>query len=167
MLCVGQVLGEPILTTAATCGTAVGSSLSSARLPQWSQTQAYALQTFITLLSKAYSSRQMQGVVVTALNRRHGLQVQCTASASCSSTEAASSVLSTSSESWIACVGRANSSTQQGSRSNIWHKNKPNCEFGENPENQVTEPNVISLFHQYQKLGPKLSCQTSQHNEMS
>ncbi len=60
---------------------------------------------------KLGSSRQMQGVIVAALSRRLELRVQCAASASCSSAEAASSVLSTSSESWIACVGRANSST--------------------------------------------------------
>ncbi len=55
----------------------------------------------------------MQGVMVVALSRRHELRVQCAASASHSSAEAASSVLSTSSESWIARVGRANSSTRQ------------------------------------------------------
>ncbi len=54
----------------------------------------------------------MQGVMGAALNRRCELRVQCTASASRSSTEAASSVLSTSPESWIARVGRANSSTR-------------------------------------------------------
>ncbi len=52
----------------------------------------------------------MQGVVGAALNRRHELQVRCTASALRS--EAASLVLSTSPESWIACVGRDNSSTR-------------------------------------------------------
>ncbi len=58
-------------------------------------------------------SRQMQGVVGAALNRQRELRVRCTASASRSSAEAASSVLSTSPESWIARVGRANSSTRQ------------------------------------------------------
>ena len=47
-----------------------------------------------------------------ALNRWRELQVQCTASASRSSAEAASSVLSSSPESWIARVGRGNSSTR-------------------------------------------------------
>ncbi len=46
-------------------------------------------------------SRQTQGVVGTALNRWHELRVRCTASASRSSAEAASSVLSTSPENWI------------------------------------------------------------------
>ncbi len=45
MLCAGRVPVEPVLTTATACGTAVGtaveSSLGSAGLPQWSQTQAY------------------------------------------------------------------------------------------------------------------------------
>ncbi len=58
-------------------------------------------------------SQQMQGVVGAALNRWHELRVRCTASASHSSAEAASSVLSTSPESWIPRVGRANSSTRQ------------------------------------------------------
>ncbi len=62
---------------------------------------------------KQGSSRQMQGVIVASLNRQLELQVWCAASASCSSAEAASSVLSTPSESWIARVGRANSSTRQ------------------------------------------------------
>ncbi len=61
---------------------------------------------------KQGSSRQMQGVVVAALSRQLELRARCAASASCSSAEAASSVLSTSSESWIARVGRANSSTR-------------------------------------------------------
>ncbi len=61
---------------------------------------------------KQGSSQQTQGVVVAALSRQLELRVRCTASASRSSTEAASSVLSTSSESWIARVGRANSSTR-------------------------------------------------------
>ncbi len=73
VLCAVRVLGEPVLTTTTTCSTTVGSSLGSAGLPQWSQTQVYALQMFISLLSKASSSRQMQGVVVTALSRRHEL----------------------------------------------------------------------------------------------
>ena len=51
---------------------------------------------------KLGSSQQMQGVVGAALNRRHELRVRC----------AASLVLSTLPESWIAHVGRANSSTQ-------------------------------------------------------
>ncbi len=78
------------------------------------------LQTFITQSClKLCSSRQMQGVVGTALNRRHKLRVWCAASASRSSAEAASSVLSTSPESWIARVGRANSSTRQSSIINV------------------------------------------------
>ncbi len=48
----------------------------------------------------------------TALNRQRELRVWCTASALRSSAEAASSVLSSSPESWIARVGRANSSTR-------------------------------------------------------
>ncbi len=60
---------------------------------------------------KLGSPRQTQGVVGAALNRWHELRVQCAASASRSSAEAASWVLSTSPESWIAHVGRANSST--------------------------------------------------------
>ncbi len=72
------------------------------------------LQTFITQSClKLCSSRQMQGVVGAALNRQHELRVQCAASALRSSAEVASSVLSTSPESWIARVGRANSSTRQ------------------------------------------------------
>ncbi len=47
-----------------------------------------------------------------ALNRWRKLRVHCAASASRSSAEAASSVLSTLPESWIVHVGRANSSTQ-------------------------------------------------------
>ncbi len=54
----------------------------------------------------------MQGVVGAALNRWRELRVRCAASASRSSAEAALSVLSTSPESWIARVGRANSSTR-------------------------------------------------------
>ncbi len=65
---------------------------------------------------KLSSSLQMQGVVVVALSRQRELQAQCAASASCSSAEAASSVLSTSLESWIARVGRANSSTRHEER---------------------------------------------------
>ncbi len=42
LLCAVWVPGEPVLTTAAMCGTAVGSSLGIAGLPQWSKTQAYA-----------------------------------------------------------------------------------------------------------------------------
>ncbi len=46
MLCAGRVPVEPVLTTAAACGTAVESSLGSARLPQWSQTEAYASNVY-------------------------------------------------------------------------------------------------------------------------
>ena len=53
MLCGGQVPVEPVLTTAAVCGTAVESSLSSAGLLQWSQTQAYASNVYYTNLSQA------------------------------------------------------------------------------------------------------------------
>ncbi len=55
----------------------------------------------------------MQGVVGAALNRQHELRDWCAASASRSSAEAASSVLSTSPKSWIMRVGRGNSSTRQ------------------------------------------------------
>ncbi len=68
---------------------------------------------------KQGSSQQTQGVVVAALNRWHELRVRCAASALHSSAEAASLVLSTSSESWIARVGRANSST--------WHRSHQKC----------------------------------------
>ena len=50
-----------------------------------------------------------------ALNRRRELRVRCAASASRSSAEAASSVLSTSPESWITRVGRGNASTRHSS----------------------------------------------------
>ncbi len=102
---------EPVLTTAAACGTAVESSLGSAGLPQWSQTQAYASNIYLLSPVSSSSSRQMQGVMGAALNR-HKLRVRCAASALRSSAEAASSVLSTSPESWIARVGRGNSSTR-------------------------------------------------------
>ncbi len=51
MLCAVRVPGEPVLTTATACGTAVRSSLSSARLLQWSQTQAYASNVYYTPVS--------------------------------------------------------------------------------------------------------------------
>ncbi len=130
MLCAVRVPGEPILTTAATCGTAVRSSLGLVGLPQWSQAQAYTLQMFISLLSEASSPRQTQGVMVMALSRQHKLRARCAASALRSSAEAASSVLSTSSESWIARVGRANSSTRQkvhGGRPLIEHVMECRC----------------------------------------
>ncbi len=53
MLCGGRVPVEPVLTTAAACGTAVESSLGSAGLPQWSQTQGYASNVYYTNLSQA------------------------------------------------------------------------------------------------------------------
>ncbi len=46
VLCAGRVPVVPVHTTAAMCGTAVRSSLGSARLPQWSQLKR-TLQTFI------------------------------------------------------------------------------------------------------------------------
>ncbi len=64
MLCVGQVPVVPVHTTATVCGTAVRSSLSSAGLLQWSQTQVYASNV------SSCCSRQTQGVVGAALNRR-------------------------------------------------------------------------------------------------
>ncbi len=103
---------EPVLTTAATCSTVVGSSLSSAGLLQWSKTQVYAYKRLFHSYLKLSSSRQMQGVVVAALCRQCELRAWCTASALHIFTEAAPSVLSTSPESWTARVGRANSSTQ-------------------------------------------------------
>ena len=53
LLCAGWVPVEPVLTTATTCGTAVESSLGSAGLPQWSQTQVYASNVYYLLLSQA------------------------------------------------------------------------------------------------------------------
>ncbi len=53
MLCGGRVPVEPILTTTTACGTTVESSLGSAGLPQWSQTQAYASNVYYTNLSQA------------------------------------------------------------------------------------------------------------------
>ncbi len=49
LLCAVRVPGDPVLTTTATCGTTVGSSLGSAGLPQWSQTQAYASNIYSNL----------------------------------------------------------------------------------------------------------------------
>ena len=83
---------------------------------------------------KLDSSRQTQGIVVTALSRRHELRVQCAASASCSSAEAASSVLSTLPESWIAYMGRANSSTRHPPR-----KMKGKCVL-------VLEQNLLEVY---------------------
>ncbi len=51
LLCAVRVPGEPVLTTAAACGTAVRSSLGSAGLPQWSKTQAYASNVYYTPVS--------------------------------------------------------------------------------------------------------------------
>ncbi len=53
LLCGGRVPVEPVLTTAAACGTVVESSLGSARLPQWSQTQAYTSNIYYSILSQA------------------------------------------------------------------------------------------------------------------
>ncbi len=113
MLCVGRVPVVPIHTTTAMCSTAVRSSLGSSGLPQWGQTQEYASNVYWFTPVSSCCSWQTQGVVGMALNRQRELRVRCTASASRSSTEAASSVLSTSPKSWIACVGRGNSSTWQ------------------------------------------------------
>ncbi len=86
------------------------------------------LQTFITQSClKLCSSWQMQGVVGVALNRRRELRVRCTASASHSSAEAATLVLSISPESWIVRVGRANSSTRQLSLAGSESFNPPMC----------------------------------------
>ncbi len=52
MLCAGRVPVVPVLTTAALRGTAVSSSLGTAKLPQWSKTQAYASNVYSNL-SKA------------------------------------------------------------------------------------------------------------------
>ncbi len=72
------------------------------------------LQTFIgSLLSQAVALNRCRVSWARLLNRRRELRVRCTASALRSSAEAASSVLSTSPESWIARVGRGNSSTRQ------------------------------------------------------
>ncbi len=113
MLCAGRVPVVPIHTTAAMCGTAVRSSLGSAGPPQWSNNSSIRFKCLLLSPVSSCCSRQMQGVMGVALNRWRELRVRCTASASRSSTEAASSVLSTSPESWIARVGRANSSTRQ------------------------------------------------------
>ncbi len=83
---------------------------------QWSNNSSIRFKRLLLSPVSSCCSRQTQGVVGAALNRRRELQVRCTASASCSSAEAASSVLSTSPESWIARVGRANSSTRQCER---------------------------------------------------
>ncbi len=112
VLCAGRVPVVPVHTTAAVCGTAVQRSLGSARPPQWSNNSSVRFKRLLLSPISSCCSRQMQGVVGAALNRRHELRVRCTASALCSSAEAASSVLSTSPESWIARVGRANSSTR-------------------------------------------------------
>ncbi len=111
LLCAGRVPVVPVHTTAAMRGSAVRSSLSSAGLLQWSQTQAYASNVYWLTPVSSCCSWQTQGVVGTALNRRRELRVRCTASASRSSAEAASLVLSSSPESWIARVGWGNSST--------------------------------------------------------
>ncbi len=76
-------------------------------------TQSICFKRLLLSPVSSSCSRQTQGVVGAALNRWCELRVQCTASALCSSTEATSLVLSTSPESWIACMGRANSSTRQ------------------------------------------------------
>ena len=52
-MCAGRVPVVPVHTTTAVCGTAVRSSLSSAGLQQWSQTQAYASNVYCSLLSQA------------------------------------------------------------------------------------------------------------------
>ncbi len=112
LLCAGRVPVVPVHTTAAVCGTAVRSSLGSAGLPQWSNNSSVCFKHLLLSPVSSCCSRQMQGVVGAALNRRRELRVRCTASASHSSAEAASWVPSTSPESWIARVGRANSSTR-------------------------------------------------------
>ncbi len=112
MLCVVRVPGEPVLTTATACGTAVRSSLGSARLLQWSKTQAYASNVYYTpVSSKVALDRHRVSwswLQIGGLSCKSSAQLQ----RSCSSAEAASSVLSILSESWIARVGRANSSTR-------------------------------------------------------
>ncbi len=55
LLCAVRVPEEPVLTTATTCSTAVGSSLGLAGLPQWSKTQAYALNVYFTPVSSKVS----------------------------------------------------------------------------------------------------------------
>ncbi len=88
------------------------SSLGSAGPPQWSNNSSVRFKRLLLSPVSSCCSRQMQGVVGVALNRRRELRVWCTASAPHSSAEAASPVLSTLPESWIARVGRANSSTR-------------------------------------------------------
>ncbi len=75
VLCGGQVPVEPVLTTAAACGTMVESSLGSARLDCCSGvTLKRMLQTFIAQSClKLCSSQQTQGVVGAALNRQRKL----------------------------------------------------------------------------------------------
>ncbi len=72
------------------------------------------LQTFIQTCLKLSSSQQTQGVMRRGFYRRCELRVWWAASASCSSAETASSVLSISLRK-LDCtrVGRANSSTRQ------------------------------------------------------
>ncbi len=111
LLCAGRVPVVPVHTTAAVCGTAVRSSLGSTGPLQWSNNSSVCFKHLLLSPVLSCCSQQTQGVMGTALNRRRELRARCTASASRSSAEAASSVLSTSPESWIACVGRANSST--------------------------------------------------------
>ncbi len=58
LLCAVRVPGEPVLTTATTCGTTVRSSLGSAGLLQWSKTQAYTSNIYC--ISIPSRTRQLQ-----------------------------------------------------------------------------------------------------------
>ncbi len=53
LLCGGRVPVEPVLTTTAACSTVVESSLGSAGLLQWSQTQVYTSNAYYINLSQA------------------------------------------------------------------------------------------------------------------
>ncbi len=91
MLCAVRVPGEPVLTTDATCGTAVRSSLGSAGPLQWSQLK-HMLQTFIhTRPEVSVQLKLCKAVVSAAFIQRCKVLAQCIASALRSSAEAASS----------------------------------------------------------------------------
>ncbi len=114
MLCAIQVPGEPILTTAASYGTAVRSSLSSARLPQWSQTQVYTSNVY-SLQPRTESSAQDDAgqscswLLSSSARCWPGAQLQLRAAP----LKLLHRVLSALPKSWTARVGRANSSTRQ------------------------------------------------------
>ncbi len=94
MLCAVRVPGEPVLTTTATCGTVVGSSLSSAGLPQWSKLKCMLqmfIHSYLELRVQLKSQDKRKGVMVMAFMWRCKVLAQCAASALLSSAEVASS----------------------------------------------------------------------------